>query len=274
MVNFESDGHKPDGRLTMPAKNIVVLIVAAALFTGAVWFAAPTDTQTTDAHLSGGQKQEIEKLIGQYLRENPTVIVEAIQNLQRRERQTRERAAAQNLVRYRQQLINSPSSPFAGNQDANITVVEFFDYRCPYCKKMLPAIKKLLNEDANIRYVFKEFPILSPASRIASEVALAAWKIDRQRYLVLHAGLMGARGDLNRDRIMQIAKKSGLDMRRLREAMKSPDVAAEIKANSRLARSVGITGTPGFVIGDRVVPGAIDYSTLKKMIAEARAKSG
>jgi protein-disulfide isomerase len=138
---------------------------------------------------------------------------------------------------------------------------------------MLPAIERLLRDDANVRYVFKEFPILTKESRIASQVALAAWKIDRQRYFALHAGLMGARGALSRKRIMQIAEISGLDMARLQSAMNSPEVAEEIQANARLAGEMGITGTPGFIIGDGFVPGAIDYSTLKRMIAEARAKS-
>ena len=261
-------------RLDMPAKNAVALIVSVVLFTVAVWFAAPSGSPGPDAPLSSSQKQEIESLIGRYLRENPTVIVEAIQNLQRRERQNRDRRAAQNLVRYRQQLINNPSTPFVGKIDASITVVEFFDYRCPYCKKMLSAVERLLKDDADVRYVFKEFPILSPESRLASEVALAAWKIDRGRYFDLHSGLMGARGELNRARIMQIAEKLGFDMPRLLSAMKSPEIAKEIQANARLAQSVGITGTPGFIIGERIIPAAIDYSTIKKIIAEARAKSG
>ena len=140
-------------RLDMPAKNAVALIVSVVLFTVAVWFAAPSGSPGPDAPLSSSQKQEIESLIGRYLRENPTVIVEAIQNLQRRERQNRDRRAAQNLVRYRQQLINNPSTPFVGKIDASITVVEFFDYRCPYCKKMLSAVERLLKDDADVRYV-------------------------------------------------------------------------------------------------------------------------
>ncbi len=258
----------------MAVKNAVALIIAAVLFTAAVWFAAPVGTPGPDAPLSAGQTRQIEGLIGRYLRENPAVIVEAIQNLQRRERKYRNQQAVKNLARYRQQLINSPATPFVGKKDASVTVVEFFDYSCPYCKRMLPVIEKLLRDDADVRYVFKEFPILTEESLIASQVALAAWKIDRQRYFALHAGLMGARGALSRERIMQITEKSGLDMARLQGAMKSPEVAEEIQANARLAGQVGITGTPGFIVGERIVPCAIDYSTLKRMIAEARAKSG
>jgi protein-disulfide isomerase len=139
---------------------------------------------------------------------------------------------------------------------------------------MLPAIEKLLRDDADVRYVFKEFPILTAESRLAAQVALAAWKIDRQRYFALHASLMGARGALSRERIMRIAEESGLDMAQLQGAMKSQEVAEEIQANARLAGQMGITGTPAFIVGERIVPGAIDYSTLKRMITEARAKSG
>ena len=258
----------------MPMKNTITLIIAAVLFTAAVWFAAPSGSSSPDAPLSASQTREIEGVIGRYLRENPAVIVEAIQNLQKRDRENRNQQAAQNLVRYRQQLINNPATPFVGKKDASVTVVEFFDYRCPYCKRMLPAIEKLLRDDGDVRYVFEEYPILTTESRIAAQVALAAWNIDRRRYFALHASLMGARGTLSKDRIMQIAEKSGLDMVRLLGAMKSPEVTAEIQANARLAGQMGITGTPAFIIGERIAPGAIDYSTLKKMIAEARAKSG
>jgi protein-disulfide isomerase len=258
----------------MRLKNAIALIITAVLFTAAVWFATPGVSPNPDANLSASQTREIESLIGRYLRENPAVIVEAIQNLQRRERDNRNLQATKNLVRYRQQLINNPTTPFVGKKDASVTVVEFFDYRCSYCKKMLPAIEKLLRDDADVRYVFKEFPILTTESRIAAQVALAAWKIDRQRYFVLHVGLMGAHGTLSKDRIMQIAENTGLDMARLRGAMKSPEVTKEIQANVRLAGHLGITGTPGFIVGERIVPGAIDYSTLKNMIAEVRAKSG
>ena len=254
--------------------KLVVLIVCAVVFTGLAWFAAPAIDKDKDALLTGGQKQEVEQLIGEYIRENPTIIVEAIQNLQQRERQAREQQAAQNLSRFKSQLENDPSSPFVGKQDANATIVEFFDYRCPYCKRMLPTIQKLLREDANIRYVFKEFPILSAESKFASEVALATWNFDRDRYLDLHTRLMGAKGGLTKDRVMRIAASTGLDISRLRLELKSPKIVEELKNNSRLAQSLGITGTPAFVIGSRIIPGATDYATIKKAIAEARGNSG
>ncbi|MEE2760250.1 MAG: DsbA family protein [Pseudomonadota bacterium] len=258
----------------MPLKNVATLLVTVVIFTGAVRLAAPAKVPVSEVPLTSSQKSEIEGLIGRYLRENPRVIVEAIQNLQRQEDKIRHRQATQNLARYRQQLIDNPASPFVGKRNASITVVEFFDYRCLYCKRMLPAIERLLKEDTDVRYVFKEFPILSSESRIAAAAALAAWNTDSDHYYNLHRGLMGARRKLTRDRIFEIARKAGYDIVRLQNAMQAPEVESEILANTRLAQQVGITGTPGFIIGERIVEGTINFDTLKNIIAEARAKSG
>ena len=258
----------------MPLKYAVTLLVTVVIFTGAVRLAAPAKLPVSEVPLTSSQKSEIEGLIDRYLYENPHVIVKAIQNLQRQEDKKRHRQAAQNLARHRQQLIDSPASPFVGKRNASITVVEFFDYRCLYCKRMLPAIERLLREDADVRYVFKEHPILSSESRIAASAALAAWNTDSDRYYNLHRGLMGARSKLTRDRIFEIAHKAGYDVVRLQDAMQAPEVESEILANARLAQQVGITGTPGFIIGERIVQGAINYDTIKKIIAAARDKSG
>ena len=137
-------------RLDMPAKNAVALIVSVVLFIVAVWFAAPSGSPGPDAPLSSSQKQEIESLIGRYLRENPTVIVEAIQNLQRRERQNRDRRAAQNLVRYRQQLINNPSTPFVGKTDAKFDPVLLHDTYVAHTVNFQPFLITLRNPDRHV----------------------------------------------------------------------------------------------------------------------------
>ncbi|NQV55801.1 MAG: DsbA family protein [Rhodospirillales bacterium] len=235
--------------------------------------ATPVLSQDTKSSLSGEQKREIERLIGEYIRTNPEIILESMRNLQERDRAAQQRRAAENLVSYRNELINDRQAPIGGNPEGDVTVVEFFDYRCTYCKRVYPAVVKLLSDDPNVRYVFKEFPILSPVSRIAAQAALAAWNIDKTKYVQFHTRLMATSGNLNEKRILLIAESSGLDSAKIKIEMNSPSIERALQANKHLAEKLGISGTPVFIIGNRLVPGAIDYSTLKKLVAEARDKS-
>ena len=128
----------------------------------------------------------------------------------------------------------------------------------------------LLESDGNIRYVFKEFPILGPASHVAARAALAAWNLDKDSYLPFHAAMMGARGRLTEARIMKIAEDNGIDGTALRRAMADPKIDAALKANTELASALGINGTPAFVIGGEIVPGAVDLASLRRLIEAAR----
>ncbi len=161
----------------------------------------------------------------------------------------------------------------AGNAEGDITIVEFFDYRCGYCKRVFPAIQELIETDGNIRYVFKEFPILGPDSMVAARAAQAVWFIDPDRYLDFHAALMGARGGLSEDRVLDIAAKAGLDRDAVKKGMDDPRVAEALADNLGLGRVLGVNGTPAFVIGGELVPGAIDLDAMKERVAEARRNS-
>lgn len=176
------------------------------------------------------------------------------------------------ITQLRRQLINEPSSPVGGNPDGDVTIVEFFDYRCGYCKKVLPSIVALLERDKKLRYVFKELPILSPESELAARAALAAWQQDKRKYLEFHTALMQAQGNLSERRILRLAGNAGLDAEKIAKNMKHPKVEEELKRNIALAEQLGIRGTPAFVIGDRLIPGAVDLSMLEKTVAEARQK--
>jgi protein-disulfide isomerase len=149
-------------------------------------------------------------------------------------------------------------------------VVEFFDYRCPYCKQVVPSLSQLLKEDGKIRFVYKELPILGPDSIIASRAAIASRK--QNKYIEMHNALMRARGTLDEPSVLKIATETGLDARKLKTDMGAPEVDMIIERNRTLARALNLNGTPAFVIGDTTVPGAVDLPTLKSLVAEARKR--
>jgi protein-disulfide isomerase len=155
-----------------------------------------------------------------------------------------------------------------GNPDGDVTLVEFFDYRCTYCRRVVSSMQALLQEDRKLRIVFKELPVLGEDSVRAARAALAA---ERQgRYTPFHFALMTSE-DLSPDAIRQLAAEVGLDPDRLEQDMNAPEIQAAIDANYRLAQELGIEGTPAFVIGDELIPGAVDKGRLEALIADARA---
>jgi len=169
--------------------------------------------------LSAAQKKEVEAVVRDYLRRNPEVLVESIQALRQKDEAQARQAVTRNLKALKKDLEDNPGSPVGGNPKGNITIVEFFDYRCPYCKKVFPSIRKLLKDDGNIRYVFKEFPILGPVSVAASEAAVAAWYQDKSKYMALHARLMSDKGSLSKDEVLLFAGDAGYDADKIEKAI-------------------------------------------------------
>ena len=211
--------------------------------------------------------EQVEKIVRDYLLREPEIIYQALEELQRRQAEAvaeRQRAA---VAANRAQLVDQPGDPIAGNPAGDVTVVEFFDYQCQYCRRVVPSLQALLAQDQDLKVVFKEFPILGEASVTAARAALAAREQDR--YLPFHFALMGAR-DLSLGSIMALAESVGLDTERLTDDMHSPAIEAQLQANLELARELGIEGTPAFVIGDELIPGAVDKTRLAQLIEEAR----
>jgi len=233
---------------------------------------APAQSWASDA-MAPEQKAAFEALIRQYIMDHPDVVVESLQRWQERQKAESEQKAKAALTEHRDLLENNPAAPVAGNVDGDVTIVEFFDYRCGYCKRVFPAIQELIETDGNIRYVFKEFPILGPDSTIASQAAQAVWFVAPDRYLDFHAALMGARGALSEDRVLDIAAKVGLDRDAVKKGMGDARVAETLASNLALGRDLGVNGTPAFVIGGQLIPGAIDLDTMKELVAEARKNS-
>ncbi len=217
------------------------------------------------------ERARIEGIVHDYLMRHPEVVVDAIKAYQVQAEVARQNQQKAALVSLRPALVSSPHSPVAGNPEGDVTVVEFFDYQCPYCKRATQSLMDLMADDPKVRVVFKEFPILGPASLIAAKTALAAAKQSSTAYLKLHQALMEHRGPLSERAIDDLAASAGLDRARLARDRESADILAEIDANRQLAQNLGITGTPAFVIGDELAPGALDKTALDRLVAQARA---
>jgi protein-disulfide isomerase len=170
-------------------------------------------------------------------------------------------------------LFSSPHQVTLGNPDGDVTLVEFFDYSCGFCKRAMPDLLTLLKDDPKLKIVLKELPILGPGSLDAARVAIAVRMQDPggQKYVAFHQDLLGNAGPAGRDKALAAAKDQGLDMTRLEQDMASDEIVATIKEDMQLASAVGITGTPGYVIGKQVVHGAVGVAGLKQQIEIARA---
>jgi protein-disulfide isomerase len=224
----------------------------------------------TASVLSAKQKEEVRSVIGEYIRAHPEIIVESFRTMQARERAKEQQRGLKNLITYRELILNDPTSPVGGNPKGDVTIVEFFDYNCGYCKQVHPVIEKLIAEDKNIRFVYKEFPILSRQSELAARAALAVWQQDKSKYVQIHQEFINWRGKFTESRILRMVQKMGLDPIRLKKDMRSSAMSKIIADNHALARQLGITGTPAFIIGNQIYPGAANMATMKKMIAAAR----
>ena len=209
--------------------------------------------------------EQVKLLALEAILENPQIIMQAVAILEQRER---ERAASgANTVRL--QLEQDPNSPNLGNPDGDVTVIEFFDYNCPYCRKAGQTVQELLASDANVRVIYREWPILGEDSVFASRAALAARA--QGKYEEFHWALMNGEGRASEASILKLARHLSLDVAKLQADMTSPAVEAHIAQSNALARTLGFTGTPAFIVGDRTAPGMLSTDEITAMVAEARA---
>ena len=213
------------------------------------------------AEFSSSQRQAIEAIIHDYLMQNPDVLIEAL-------RTAEDAKGKQALSDRRAEIFNDPATPVGGNPHGDVSIVEFFDYRCPYCKQVQPALETLLGQDPKLRFVYKEMPVLGPSSVVAAHAALAARL--QGKYEPFHNAMMATKGQISEDVVYRVAGSVGLDVERLKRDMASPEVDQAVKANLALAEALDIRGTPGFIIGDHIIPGAIELDSLKDLIAESR----
>ena len=243
--------------------------VSAVLLATSPVTVAPVNARSAAQAVTPAQRSAFEGIIRDYLLENPAIIREAMQLLQQREEAEKQALAARAVKERQDELLRDASSPVGGNPDGDITIVEFFDYNCGYCKRVVPSVAETLANDPNVRVVYKELAILGQESVFAARAALAARR--QGKYLAFHEALMTAeRAD--DQAVVALSKRLGLDQAKLLEDMRDPEITKILESNYQLANALGINGTPAFVIGERMIPGAMDAAGLAEIIAQERAK--
>jgi protein-disulfide isomerase len=250
---------------------ILVAAAAIAILAGA-WFAtgvdAPRAQNSPPMSTGPAELDPFEQRVREYLLRNPEVILEALQLLEERQRAAEAENLKSVIAERSEEILNDPDAPVGGNPAGDVTLVEFFDYNCPYCRRVAPTVVDLEEADPDLRLVYKEFPILGPASQFAARAALASAK--QGKYVPFHNALMQAAEQVTEQSVMEIARRVGLDTEQLAADMQAPAIQDAIARNLRLANALGINGTPSFVIGQEIVPGAADLGTLQDLIARAR----
>ncbi len=241
----------------------IARLIRPALFGAALLSAVP------HAIAADMSRAEVEKIVREYLLANPEILNEMLSELKAREEANATDRAKAAITDNRDALLNDGYSYVAGNPNGDVTLVEFFDYRCGYCKKVRDDVVNFMGADTNVRVVFKEFPILGAASIEASRAAIASRKQGDDKYWAFHQAMLGADG-LDSDAIYDIAAGQGIDVAKLKEDMKAPEVDQVITKNHELAEKIGIDGTPAFIVGDQLYPGALDADELKAIVAAHR----
>ena len=244
-------------------------LVAAACST----FLAIATPQISQAdELTAGQKSEVERILRDYLIAHPEVIQDAMAELDKRQSAAEAEKHKATINQNAATIFSSPRQVVLGNPDGNVTFVEFFDYNCGYCKRAMDDMLTLLKDDPKLKIVLKEFPVLGPGSVEAAQVAVAVRMQDKtgKKYLEFHQKLLGGRGQADKARALAVAKDVGLDMARLEKDLASAEVKATLQESFKLAESLGLNGTPSYVIGDNVVVGAVGLESLKENVNTSR----
>ena len=247
--------------------------VRLAALTGAMLMATAAIGGASAQSISAQQRTEIERIVRDYLVSHPEVLQEAYNELEKRQ-------AAAELARHQSvisknatMLYNSPRQVVLGNPNGNVTMVEFFDYNCGYCKRAMSDMLTLIKSDPNLKVVLKEFPVLGPGSIEAAQVAAAVHIQDKtgKKYIEFHQKMFNGRGEANKARAMATAREVGLDVARIEKDIAGPEVAAYLGESMQLSRELGLNGTPSYVVGRDVVIGAVGLEALQAKINSARA---
>ena len=252
------------------SKSTLIILAGAALMVAGVFvalFLARGNQGEDDVPAVANSKQDIERIVKNYLLENPEVIFEAVRRMEAKENDQRLTRMKEGATKHASDLFNRPDAIVAGNPNGDVTIVEFFDYKCGYCRKIVPELSALIKQDGNIRLIMKEFPILSRESEMAARAAVAS--VNQGKYWDFHLALMQAE-EITPESIMAIAKSVGLNTEKLAADMASPKAADVINRNHALAQKLGIEATPTFYIGDTPYSGALPLSELKDAVAAAR----
>jgi len=218
------------------------------------------------------QRKEMGEIVRQYLIENPEVLRDAFQALERKEAQAKAAGAKAAIKELAADIFRADGDLIVGNPVGDVTMVEFFDYNCGFCKRALPDVLKLVETDKNLKIVIKEFPILGAGSMAAARAAIASRA--QGKYWEFHTALLKKRGSVDEAGVFKVAKDIGLDMDKLKKDMASDEITAIIQRNHAVARALNVNGTPAFIIADNIFPGAVGFEQLAEAITKVRAKGG
>jgi protein-disulfide isomerase len=255
---------KRESLMCFPGRAWTRLLLACLLLSGTAFVSVPSRAD----EFTSAQRAEIIAIIRDAMKRDPSILRDAVVALQADDAE-REKSAARGAVLAAKDDLVTPNDPVAGNRQGSVTIVEFFDVRCPYCRKLEPEMADFLASDHDVRLVYKDLPILGPASVLGTKALLAARKQDG--YLKLRDALMRMPPDITRAAIEAAATKLGLDSGRLLHDMDDPSIQRQIDANLRLAERLNIEGTPAMVIGNDLLAGAVDTSELQDAVAKARS---
>lgn len=248
--------------------RFLLCIPAAAM----LFVAAFTAGEASAQGFTPAQRGEIEAIIKDYLIKHPEVLEEVMKEMEKRQSAAEAAKAQKAITDNLEMLFNSPRQVTLGNPKGDVTMVEFFDYNCSFCKRALSDMMELMKADPNLRVVLKEFPVLGEPSVQAAQVSIALNMQDKggKKYLEFHQKLLSGRGAADKAKAMAAAKEAGADMARLEKDLASPEVKATLAETFKLAEPLGLNGTPSYVIGKDVVIGAVGLSELKGKINSAR----
>jgi protein-disulfide isomerase len=247
------------------ARLFPALLLAVAVLLG------PTlRAQTADGAFTPAQRAQIVAIVRDALKADPSILRDAVTALQEDDARAQDAAARVAIGKAGPALSHSAGDPVAGNPYGDVTLVEFYDLHCPYCRAMLPVLQSLLASDPKLRVIYKDIPVLGPGSVLGARAVLAAQ--NQGGYLKLQGVIMTGPGQITEDSLHMAADKAGLDWPRLRHDMDDPAIQARIDANLALAQSLGVQGTPVFVAGGRMLPGAVPLAQLQAAVAAARGR--
>jgi protein-disulfide isomerase len=245
--------------------------LAAALLTGAFALLAAPPAQAQS--FSPAQRGEIERIVREYLLSHPELLQEVLAEMEKRQAVADAEKHRAGVQEHAATIFSSPRQITLGNPQGDVTVVEFFDYNCGYCKRAMADMTDLMKGDSRLKFVLKEFPVLGEGSTQAAQVAVAVRMQDKtggKKYLEFHQKLLGGRGQADKARALAVAKEVGLDMTRLEKDMASDEVKETLQESFKLAEALGLNGTPSYIVGNDVVIGAVGLPALKERVNTTR----
>ena len=244
---------------------------AAALF--AILIAMPAATPARAQSFTADQRGEIERIVKEYLLSHPELLQEVMSELEKRQAVAEAEKHRAAVKQYSEAIFSSPRQVTLGNTQGDVTVVEFFDYNCGYCKRAMSDMLDLMKNDAKLKFVLKEFPVLGEGSMQAAQVAAAVRMQDKsggKKYLEFHQKMLTGRGQADKARALAVAKEIGMDVARIEKDIAGEEVKATLEESFKLAEALGLNGTPSYVVGNDVVVGAVGLNTLKEKVNAAR----